>query len=97
MNAAMFQAQVASEPRRKMTRQGSTKVEFWFESPCKLGNIRMLAIVFGGLAESVTFAAGDWLVLSGSLELGDGTFALIVRQFSRLEILAPQISEEAKS
>lgn len=97
LNAAIISGYVASTPSHKTTNaNGWTKTDFVLKSPTKLGEVSILWVAFGTLAEEVinTLSQGTWIVASGTLEgsrpLSSDTltFALILKSFYPLEVPA---------
>jgi single-stranded DNA-binding protein len=94
MNSIMLTGTVTDTPRRRTSTSGNAKLEFHVETLTRSLPLRFWVIAFGTLADSLSLAPGDGVIILGRLEpnLQDGRvagFSLLANTIETIESAAP--------
>jgi hypothetical protein len=68
MNTILLTGTVTDSPRRRISTLGNAKLEFHVETLTRSLPLRFWVIAFGTLADSLSLAPGDGVIIIGRLE-----------------------------
>lgn len=94
MNTILLTGTVTDNPRRRTSTAGNAKLEFHVETLTRSLPLRFWVIAFGTLADSLSLAPGDGVIIVGRLEpnVQEGRvagFSLLANNVETIESAAP--------